>query len=187
MEEQKQHWVKLVNIICSPLRPMMKMKMQVFWEVRVCRWYIVVNTLQEHSVSIIRTTWPWRCSHCVSPKIMVALAKQMLHSSETYVSLADIAYHTTRPISSVLELLHVDRWTNWEINVYFWNLLFVNGQKISWATYMTQVLNIWLIWHFLNYILLTVLDGWVSWMWIVDDIKYRSCGRNRGICLELLT
>jgi hypothetical protein len=48
---------------------------------------------------------------------MVALAKQMLHSSETHVTLADIAYHTTRPISSVFELLHVDRWTNREINM----------------------------------------------------------------------
>jgi hypothetical protein len=33
---------------------------------------------------------------------MVALVKQMLHSSETYVTLADIAYLTTRPISLVL-------------------------------------------------------------------------------------
>jgi len=52
-----------------------------------------------------------------SLEIMVPLVKQMLHSSETYVTLADITCHATRPVPSVLELLHVDRWTNWGINM----------------------------------------------------------------------
>jgi hypothetical protein len=42
--------------------------------------------------------------------MLVALAKQILHSFDT-------VYHTKRPISPLLELLDMDRLTNWEINM----------------------------------------------------------------------
>jgi hypothetical protein len=57
-----------------------------------------------------------------SPEMMIALAKQMLHSSDT-------VYRTTRHIfiSRVVRCGQIDKLGNQY--VYFWNLLLANGQK----------------------------------------------------------
>jgi hypothetical protein len=48
LKQKRKPEVKLVNILCSPVRPMKKMKMQVFWEVTVCR---LVNSCQHFAAA----------------------------------------------------------------------------------------------------------------------------------------